>query len=165
MNRFSFIKTLPYLFFISLLPLMGSCEQEDNLETIFLGKTWKLTGIYREKKDVQITTCGSEVTIECLEEFEKFKNTSGYFTLVFGSLEQLSGRAAAATFEGRSSINSKNREFDASVSPSLSETDAYSNEFITGINSAYKYWGDIRTLKLYYKVGTEKRYLLFRIGN
>ncbi len=164
MNKNALGKIVSCLLLVCIFPLLGGCDQEDNVEAIFLGKTWKLTGIYRNSNDRQITPC-SDGDEGCLEEFEEMKHTSGYFTLSFNSTERLSGRATNATFEGSCAIDGKSHAFSAALSISATDLQAYGNEYLTAINSAYKYWGDINTLKLYFKSGNDTRYLLFRIGN
>ena len=144
-----------------LLPLFSGCNDSDDLQGIFTGKTWKLTYINLKDKGVWMNGF-SEKSIKILNE-----NQESY-TITFTGTEEdnrisngaVKGRIITADLTGTWSANGKNNEFHASVT-NVNENDDLAKEFIKGLNNASSYIGDDNGLFLYYNpAGSQQTYVL-----
>ena len=144
-----------------LLPLFSGCNDSDDLQGIFTGKTWKLTYINLKDKGGWMNRF-SEKSIKILNE-----NQESY-TITFTGTEEdnrisngaVKGRIITADLTGTWSANGKNNEFHASVT-NVNENDDLAKEFIKGLNNASSYIGDDNGLFLYYNpAGSQQTYVL-----
>lgn len=144
-----------------LLPLFSGCNDSDDLQGIFTGKTWKLTYINLKDKGGWMNGF-SEKSIKILSE-----NQESY-TITFTGTEEdnrisngaIKGRIITADLTGTWSANGKNNEFHASVT-NVNENDDLAKEFIKGLNNASSYIGDDNGLFLYYNpAGSQQTYVL-----
>lgn len=144
-----------------LLPLFSGCNDSDDLQGIFTGKTWKLTYINLKDKGEWMNGF-SEKSIKILNE-----NQESY-TITFTGTEEdnrisngaVKGRIITADLTGTWSANGKNNEFHASVT-NVNENDDLAKEFIKGLNNASSYIGDDNGLFLYYNpAGSQQTYVL-----
>ena len=144
-----------------LLPLFSGCNDSDDLQGIFTGKTWKLTYINLKDKGGWMNGF-SEKSIKILNE-----NQESY-TITFTGTEEdnrisngaVKGRIITADLTGTWSANGKNNEFHASVT-NVNENDDLAKEFIKGLNNASSYIGDDNGLFLYYNpAGSQQTYVL-----
>ena len=144
-----------------LLPLFSGCNDSDDLQGIFTGKTWKLTYINLKDKGGWMNGF-SEKSIKILNE-----NQESY-TITFTGTEEdnrisngaVKGRIITADLTGTWSANGKNNEFHASVT-NVNENDDLAKEFIKGLNNASSYIGDDNGLFLYYnQAGSQQTYVL-----
>lgn len=153
------IKATSYLLLIfTLLPLLNGCNEEDDVMTIFNGKTWKLSrltidgssarfysGLWNNAKE-------EEASIIALKQSENF-------TLKFNCAEvngEVTGTVDAHGIRANISnatlkIDGKSREMSISGRISNSESDPLAKAFINGVLNIYKYEGDTNTLTLYFK--------------
>lgn len=119
-----------------LLPLFSGCNDSDDLQGIFTGKTWKLTYINLKDKGGWMNGF-SEKSIKILSE-----NQESY-TITFTGTEEdnrisngaVKGKIITADLTGTWSANGKNNEFHASVT-NVNENDDLAKEFIKGLNNA-----------------------------
>lgn len=144
-----------------LLPLFSGCNDSDDLQGIFTGKTWKLTYINLKDKGGWMNGF-SEKSIKILSE-----NQESY-TITFTGTEEdnrisngaVKGKIITADLTGTWSANGKNNEFHASVT-NVNENDDLAKEFIKGLNNASSYIGDDNGLFLYYNpAGSQQTYVL-----
>ena len=144
-----------------LLPLFSGCNDSDDLQGIFTGKTWKLTYINLKDKGGWMNGF-SEKSIKILNE-----NQESY-TITFTGTEEdnrisngaVKGRIITADLTGTWSANGKNNEFHASVT-NVNENDDLAKEFIKGLNNSSSYIGDDNGLFLYYNpAGSQQTYVL-----
>jgi len=144
-----------------LLPLFSGCNDSDDLQGIFTGKTWKLTYINLKDKGGWMNGF-SEKSIKILNE-----NQESYAITFTGTEEDnrisngaVKGRIITADLTGTWSANGKNNEFHASVT-NVNENDDLAKEFIKGLNNASSYIGDDNGLFLYYNpAGSQQTYVL-----
>jgi hypothetical protein len=131
-----------------LLPLFSGCNDSDDLQGIFTGKTWKLTYINLKDKGGWMNGF-SEKSIKILNE-----NQESY-TITFTGTEEdnrisngaVKGRIITADLTGTWSANGKNNDL--------------AKEFIKGLNNASSYIGDDNGLFLYYNpAGSQQTYVL-----
>ena len=144
-----------------LLPLFSGCNDSDDLQDIFTGKTWKLTYINLKDKGGWMNGF-SEKSINILSEKQES------YTITFTGTEEdnrisngaVKGRIITADLTGTWSANGKNNEFHASVT-NVNENDDLAKEFIKGLNNASSYIGDDNGLFLYYNpAGSQQTYVL-----
>lgn len=144
-----------------LLPLFSGCNDSDDLQGIFTGKTWKLTYINLKDKGGWMNGF-SEKSIKILSE-----NQESY-TITFTGTEEdnrisngaVKGKIITADLTGTWSANGKNNEFHASIT-NVNENDDLAKEFIKGLNNASSYIGDDNGLFLYYNpAGSQQTYVL-----
>lgn len=144
-----------------LLPLFSGCNDSDDLQGIFTGKTWKLTYINLKDKGGWMNGF-SEKSIKILSEYQES------YTITFTGTEEdnrisngaVKGRIITADLTGTWSANGKNNEFHASVT-NVNENDDLAKEFIKGLNNASSYIGDDNGLFLYYNpAGSQQTYVL-----
>lgn len=144
-----------------LLPLFSRCNNSDDLQGIFTGKTWKLTYINLKDKGGWMNGF-SEKSIRILSENQKS------YTITFTGTEEdnrisngaIKGRIITTDLTGTWSANGKNNEFHASVT-NVNENDDLAKEFIKGLNNAFSYIGDDNGLFLYYNpTGSQQTYVL-----
>lgn len=143
-----------------LLPLLSGCNDSDDLQAIFIGKTWKLT--YINVKDQYGMMDG--FTKESLKIFQDSKDA--YF-INFSGVEEsnkisgnIAGKVITAGINGTWSADGKNNQFKADIQ-NINESDGLAKAFITGLTNASSYSGDMNNLFLYYKPsGSEQTFVL-----
>ena len=155
-------KLLTYktLWLLLLLPLFSGCNDSDDVQAIFTGKTWRLTYINKKNEHGMM----SGFTNESIEIFKKYQDA---YTISFTGVEEdsrisgsLSGKVITASLNGTWSANGKDNQFSANVA-NTSETDGLALEFIKGLNTASSYSGDANNLFLYYTPkGSQQTFVL-----
>lgn len=149
-----------------LLPVVASCNDEDNVEEIFTDKTWKLTFIALEGQTKQFDFWDGNETarknsMEKLGKEGNFKLTFEGTTddsLIKGSF---SGQAISTTVSGSWSANGKSNSLSISLSKNPSESDVLGRAFLNGLKNAFRYEGDVNNLYIYYKDGQTTKFMAF----
>ena len=118
----------------------SSCEPEDDIAGIFVGKTWKLSNICNDK----------DAPLLSVDEVNQV-NVGGHYVITF----------ADTHFEGTWSAENDGNTFSINITNvEGSETSSLGNRFITMLRDSRHYEGDYNSLQLY---GEDKsEYLLFR---
>ena len=157
------------LLMFSLLPLLGGCDNEDDIIEILTGKTWKLSRLANKDSNRQFYS-GLWKDEEAERKSRDFLKIEGNFTLNFEGTE-LDGELMGTTVNGQginSSVNGTWKADGASGSLSISvkvtgaaESDALAKAFISGLQNVYKYEGDANSLTLYFKDGPTTRVMGF----
>lgn len=156
------------LLLLAILPLMVGCNDEDDLQEIFTGKTWKLTFISRDDQNKQYDFWNGNET--ALQASMKLLERSDTYTLFFemGAINQstggsFSGKVVSATVSGNWSADGKDNSFSfGQLRVSGTESDVLSKAFITALNNAFQYVGDSHNLYIYYKDGTNTMRMAFK---
>lgn len=139
---------------IILLPFVSGCNDSDDLDSIFTGKTWKLTYITIKDKNVMVNFWGSDsgARTKSLEALR----ASGNFTIKFSGTTtgdiirgKLNGKAIKSEFNGDWSANGKTNQFGSTIG-NTSEDDILARKFMEGLKTADSYSGDERNLFIYY---------------
>lgn len=153
------IRNISYLLLLlTLFPVLSSCDNEDDVEAIFNGKTWKLS---------RLTTKGSSAPFysgiwKNEEEEKKSKDRlreEGNFTIVFNSVDvngEITGTADAKGVTARIDnaalkINGKERTISIFGRISGSESDPLAKAFLSGLGKVSSYEGDSNSLTLYFE--------------
>ncbi len=164
------MKTIYKYFLIALLfPLIGGCNNEDDIIQILVGKTWKLSYIADESEPTKMYDFwgGNETARE--KSIATLGNTSTY-TLVFEGSDlngvvggSISGYVTTTNISGKWNANKENSQLTTSDIKANSDGDKYiGTAFITGITNAESYKGsDENNLYIHYKVGQRSYFLAF----
>ncbi len=162
-------KKLTYLLLLLLLPLLGGCDNEDNVLEIFTGKTWKLTYIALEGQHQMFDfwnndTNAAQRSMQLLEQNATFTvefNGGETAEYVGGDFEALAvNRSATGTW----AANGATRELSLhDIRTSGSDTDVLARAFLTGLTNAIRYSGDSQNLYIYYEDGQTTKYMAFHV--
>ena len=150
------IQPFSLLGLLMLSALLSSCNNEDDVMDIFVGKTWKLTYISTENSNQMYDFWGDN------EQARKNSTNAlareGTFILNFEGSElnnttggTFNATGISATISGRWNANGETRDLSTSnVTRNRSENDALANAFYTGLVKAFRYEGDENNLYIYY---------------
>lgn len=139
------------LWLLLLLPLFSGCNDSDDVQSIFTGKTWRLT--YINFKDQAGMMGGFDE-----KSMKIFEDNKAAYTITFTGTEEdnrisgsISGKVITADIKGTWSANGKSNEFHANIGNVSEPNDALAKKFIEGLSSASSYTGDEKNLFIYYK--------------
>lgn len=161
---------LKYLFLLLSFPLLfWGCDQSDDVEKIFIGKSWKLVDIMQDRRDPQpVDYWGNGSDREdAWKRSMELKQKAGNYTITLDGWAQdgsingtFTGYVTSTSVSGTWSANGKDNSF--SFSPqSGNDQDVLGNAFIRALGTAYKYSGTDAHLMIYFKDSTLKGYLSF----
>lgn len=160
---------LAFLLMLILLPLLGGCDEEDDVMEIFTGKTWKLTYIALEGQHQMFNfwnndTNAAKRSMQLLEQESSFTvefNGSELTEYVGGDFEAL---AVNCSLRGNWAANGASRELRLiDIRTSGNDTDVLARAFRTGLTNAIRYSGDSQNLYIYYEDGQTTKYMAFHI--
>lgn len=160
---------LAFLLMLILLPLLGGCDEEDDVMEIFTGKTWKLTYIALEGQHQMFNfwnndTNAAKRSMQLLEQESSFTvefNGSELTEYVGGDFEAL---AVNCSLKGNWAANGASRELRLiDIRTSGNDTDVLARAFRTGLTNAIRYSGDSQNLYIYYEDGQTTKYMAFHI--
>ena len=161
------MERLKYIVLLTLLlPFFSSCDETDDITGIFTDKTWKLTEIFYEDGKLCLDYWTSE---DLRLESYKLKAEKGNFVLTFEGIDtdgaikgNYAGRAVGVTLSGSWTADGESRVFSTDQK-TTTDKDVLGTAFIEGLSNAYAYKGDYDNLRIYFKRGTTKRYMLFHV--
>lgn len=161
------------LLMIVLLPSLSGCNNEDDVISIFTGKTWKLTFIAAEGTRKQFNFWGEAGMTPSNSAYTKSMDAlanKGNFILNFEGTDlngttggSFNGRGITASMDGSWNANGESRELKINLKGKPSETDDLAKAFITGLQNAFKYEGDEWNLYIYYKDGATIKFMAFHV--
>ena len=155
---------------VLLLPLLlSSCNDSDDVQKIFTGRTWKLTYISEKDKHGWYKFPG--VSEEVYQSYDPITGKR-YFEIDFeGSTDD---NVITGTFTGRGSVtmngtfkaNGRTNDYLANISKSSSGNgDTLGPFIIDGMKKAVSYTGDTRNLYLYFEYNSTTLCLVFAPSN
>lgn len=167
------IRRIGYLLLIiSILPILSSCNNEDDVIKIFTGKTWKMTFIAAEGSQKQFNFWGDQGMTSDNAAFTKSMDAlakDGNFVLNFegGDLNgtaggSFGGRATTTSVSGTWNANGESNKLNINVEGNPNDKDVLGKAFITGLLNATRYEGDEKNLYIYYKDGSSIKFMAFR---
>ena len=132
-----------------VLCLWTGCSSEDDVEGIFVGKTWCVNYMFKaDGKTAAFTD----------EEKETIDSTRENYCIVFGQ-ETFNAKSGDFTFGGKWSVDGKKHTIHFEIEGSIVPPDPISNKFVGVIKEATKYEGDYEQLRIYTSANTS---ILFR---
>lgn len=152
-----------------LIPVLSGCNDTDDVQKIFTGKTWRMTNITRGKKDDGKWFTFPGVTEKDYESYDPVKGSRAFRISFEGSTldDVISGKfnnvsPSAISINGSWNANARNNDFHANVEKSSSSSgDALGKYIIEAIQKATSYEGDEYNLFLYYEYNNEVLYIAF----
>lgn len=144
--------------------LMGSCNDTDDVQSIFTGRTWRLTYITKKNSHGWYSFPGVDNSV-----VESYLNGKRNFVIDFsGSTTDgiISGDflgSESVSASGTWRANGKSNDFSMTVQrSSVKESkDTLGKYIIEGLKSASSYTGDNNNLFLYYEYNSETLCLVF----
>ncbi|MCD8165144.1 MAG: DUF4847 domain-containing protein [Bacteroides sp.] len=158
-------KICSLLLLLTLIPLLGGCNSEDDLEAIFLGKTFKTTGIfYDKKKGDPVLICDDAHKEDCGAYLNTLIAEGNNFTIRF-TLEEFTATLLGSTVSGTWKANGKNQDISFTITSRLGEeSEPWALAYLEGLERAYKYEGDTSYLSIKFKDEEGiKKYILYHI--
>ncbi len=133
-----------------MLPLLVACNDEDDIDAIFMGRTWKLSRIMLNKSTSALSP----------EEQEKVSKSADNCFIVSFSGESFSGRTLNETFGGTWTVDGKNQAISFTFKGNIPHpTDMASQKMLEILQNANKYGGDTRNLEI--RRADDSSFLLF----
>ena len=140
---------------VLLLPLLSGCNDTDDVQKIFTGKTWKLNYITTKDGHEMYNFWGNDAAAATArKESMKLLSGSGTYLVTFTGATtddiikgSISGNVVASKIDGTWSANAKSQSFKATVTAGK-ETDILAKKFIEILNQADSYTGDENNLYL-----------------
>ena len=155
------MKTIRTLMMCIIAICSISCNNNDDVESIFTDKRWNLSFIASEGSYKQYNFWGGEMNgsnIKFANSMNALKNTGNFFVEFTGTINNrtisgtFSGKGISGVINGKWTAHSETREMSTSgTSVSNSESDVLAAAFIQGLNNAIRYEGDENNLFIYYK--------------
>ncbi|MDR0973875.1 MAG: DUF4847 family protein [Prevotellaceae bacterium] len=162
---------LRFLLLLLLGISISACNQEDDVEGIFTGKTWKLTGIFENGSPERMCMDYWNGNSDAYHHSVDLLGNNSMFYLTFNGLSDgdvirgsFAGQATTTQLSGEWSADAVSRNFAVSMQ-SLSDADILGKAMIEGLRNATSYGGDYNNLRIYFKRGTSERHLLFHVAN
>ncbi len=160
---------LACLLTLILLPLLGGCDEEDDVLEIFTGKTWKLTYIALEGQHKMFDFWNNDKIAE--ENSKELLIQDATFTVEFNGSElteyvggDFEALAVNRSLKGNWAANGASRELRLTdIRTSGNDTDVLARAFRTGLTNAIRYSGDSQNLYIYYEDGQTTKYMAFHI--
>lgn len=163
------------LLFVLLLPLFSGCNDTDDVQKIFTGKTWKLSvikfaGSDKECKDYWLNANGT-FNQESFEQSNKRLMEADTFTLTFSGTtkeDEISGKANGKAYtitisEVNWKANGVNNDFSIAVK-ATNDKDVLGTAFLKALANATSYSGDENNLYIYFTEGQQNKYLAFHVA-
>lgn len=151
------------------IPFLSGCNDTDDVQKIFTGKTWKMTNITRGKDAQGRWYRFPGVSDEMYASYDPVSGTRAFRIVFEGSTSDdvisgnfSNGASSAVTIGGTWSANGRSNEFRANIKQSSSSgSDTLGKYIIEAIQKATSYQGDERNLYLYYEYEGETLFMAF----
>ena len=146
---------------VLLLPLLlSSCNDSDDVQKIFTGRTWKLTYITKKNEHGWYKFPG--VSENVYQSYDPVRGTR-YFEIEFA--RRTDGGVITGDFTGTGSVrmngtfraNGVRNAFTAAIKSSsvTGSQDTLGKYIIEGMGKTFSYTGDINNLSLYFEYNSE----------
>lgn len=145
---------------IALIPLISSCNNEDDVVEIFTGKTWKMSRLTDHGKNPPQFYQGIWKTENEKMRSMELLNKEGNFQVTFEGSEvngevngtQVKIQGVGSTATGTWQANGKDNTVRIQIKNVRgTETDPLAKAFMAAIRKVFSYEGDINQLTLFYQ--------------
>lgn len=143
------------LLFVLLLPLLSGCNDTDDVQKIFTGKTWKLNYITTKDEHKMYDFWGNNEAGR--KESMKSLAKEGTYRIKFEGATKddvisgnISGTVVVSALNGTWRANAQNQDFRANAKVGK-ETDILAKKFYEILNQANSYSGDENNLYLHFE--------------
>jgi len=127
-----------------MLPLFTACSDEDDIDAIFMGRTWKLTTIMQGGESIYKPNSA--------EQKEISESTRESYTIMF-SEKVFSGKTLDVDFKGTWDVDGKNHRLSFVFKNVPNPSGAVSKKMIEILQNAVKYEGDTNQLTIHQASG------------
>lgn len=134
------------LYILCLLPFLWGCNDEDDINEIFVSGTWNVVN-YFTKADWNKRN-GEPVYKQNTSEGIEALRVISSFTLTFNEDGTYKGSMQNATFEGTWSAEGKDRTIHLTVKGNPNTSSRFNKEFIETLKEVVYYKGDSKYLML-----------------
>ena len=163
-------KKLTYLL-LALLPLLGGCDNGDDVIEVFTGKTWKLNVISLDGQGDWFDFWNGDSQARQASMNLRGSNSSATFTITFNGSD--TGEVTGGDFRAQGVNRSFSGTWSADGSSHTlsltnvngtgnSETDVLARAFETGLRNTVRYSGDSQNLYIYYEDGETTKRMAFQ---
>lgn len=143
---------------LSAIWICNSCNDEDDIKAIFVGKTWKLSNYYTttnwkdddDRKPVYTFPEGKDA-LEAI-------NTAGKYVITF-SEKTFAAQGGDNNFSGTWEADGKKNTLVFHITSSTSPSSKLSKDFFEAVKNAGYYRGDANIIKIYAE--DQKSYMQF----
>jgi hypothetical protein len=122
-----------------MLPLLAACSDEDDVDAIFMGRTWKLTTIMQNNKSIYEPTSD--------EQKEISESARESYIITFTD-KVFSGKTLNDAFNGTWSVDGKKHEIHFTFKNTPNPPGAVSKKMIEILQNATKYEGDTNQMTI-----------------
>lgn len=147
-NKISF-----FLLLVLSLPVIMSCDNEDDIDAIFGDRTWRLINFYTTTDWDNDHKTTDEVFDKDSEEYKIIHSGNDRFYIIFQKSGRFEAKGIGSSFQGTWSADGKKNTFTMSVSsnrPGGSSTAAkVEQQFYDDLNKSGFYRGDINTIRIF----------------
>jgi hypothetical protein len=147
------------LMLLMALPMLTACNDTDDVNSIFTGRSWKLTYITQKNKHAWYKF--TDVTDEMYKQYDPVSGSKSFVISFNGTSTDgvITGDVSGTgmpTLSGTWSANGKTNKFSTNITKS-SASDALAKKIVEGVKNATSYSGDNSNLYLYfdYKSGLQ----------
>lgn len=138
------MKLKHFISILCLLPLLVACNNEDNIDEIFVSGTWNVGNFYNGG-DWHKTNDGARATYTKEEEIKELNS----LTIIFMEDGTMQGRiGAGGNLSANWSANGKDRTISITNLKTTGTPSGKSKELVNALKEAAYYKGDSRYLKL-----------------
>lgn len=122
-----------------MLPLLAACSDEDDIDAIFMGRTWKLTTIMQNNKSIYEPTSD--------EQKEISESARESYIITFTD-KVFSGKTLNDAFNSTWSVDGKKHEIHFTFKNTPNPPGAVSKKMIEILQNATKYEGDANQMTI-----------------
>ena len=127
-----------------MLSLFAGCNNEDDINGIFIERTWYVTNLFEAD--------GKTPALD-EEQHKEILNNPGNYRIAF-TPETFNAQAGDCVFSGQWSVDGKNQSIRFTMDTGTSGTDPISIMLIKVLEDAVRYEGSYTFLRIYTKEGT-----------
>ena len=162
------------LLLAALIGLAG-CNETDDVEAIFTGKTWKLTVIKfkrnnKECRDYWVDGTTGNFNEEAFKLSNKRIAVNGAFEITFSGTttgDDISGKSYGKGYKTSFTnspwrANGRSNDFSVAIKKTVDE-DPLATAFLKALSTATSYGGNDSNLYLYFTEGQQEKYMLFHV--
>lgn len=156
------------------LSVLTACNNTDNVQQIFTGKTWKLSVIKYAGTDKECKDYWVEGGVFNQAKFEAsnkiLKDDKSSFTLEFSGTaigEEINGKAKGKAYtvsfnDVSWKANGRSNDFSMAIK-TTTDKDVLATAFLNALSNATSYGGNDGNLYIYFTEGQQSKYMLFHV--
>lgn len=150
------MRTRILLFLLVLLPVLGGCNDSEDVKQLIVDKNWRLGNFYYKNQNPILDRYPNANEI--------FEANPNGFIIIFNENNTFSGKAINSSFSGNWTGNGKTNDFSMVITSTTgSDNTQIALDFIKAIKGAYSYKADENMLTIYYRYGIRDESMSFYV--